>query len=346
MLKKIFTIHTLTLPLVSGFLLFIILILISEYYQFNFDTGTFIAIVLLFFLLVLILNAVLLNNYIDRKVKKIYSTFFKTKQIEFKTGNNNIKSLKAIEKEIEKWSDKRSSELSKLKENDEYRKEFIGNISHELKTPIFIAQSYIETLLDGSLYDDKVNKKHLKKALKSVLRLSQIVKDLEMISKLEKDSLILKKEVFDINFFIRDIVDSLEFSAKEENINIILNIDKNDECYVFADEEKIEQVIINLLVNAIKYNEKNGFVKINCKDLQDKYLIEIEDNGLGIEPEKINRIFERFYRIDKDRSRKKGGTGLGLSIVKHILDAHGQSINVESEYGKGTKFYFTLDKAQ
>ena len=345
MLKKILSINILILPLVSSFFLFIILILISDYYRFDFDTGVIVAIILLFFFLVLIANAVLLNKYIDSKIKKIYSTFFKTKQIETKKGNNNIKSLKVIEKEIEKWSDKRSSELAKLKENDEYRKEFIGNISHELKTPIFIAQSYIETLLDGSLYDDKVNKKHLKKALKSILRLSKIVKDLEMISKLEKDSLILKKEVFDINFFIRDIVDSLEFSAKEENINIILDIDKNEKCYVFADEEKIEQVIINLLVNAIKYNEKKGFVKISCKDLQDKYLIEIEDNGLGIEPGKINRIFERFYRVDKDRSRKKGGTGLGLSIVKHILDAHGQTIKVESEYGKGTKFYFTLDKA-
>ena len=344
--NKLFTKNALVLPLVSSLLLALILYLISDHYEFNLSFITIIDIVLSFFIVILIINMVFLRNFIDKKIKNIYSIILKNKHSEFKHDNSEIRSLKGIEKEIEKWSNKRRSEFIKLKENDEYRKEFIGNISHELKTPIFIAQSYIETLLDGSLYDDKVNKRHLKKALKSILRLSQIVKDLEMISKLEKDALTLEKEIFDINFLIGDIVDSLELSAKEENIELRINIDKDKECYVYADEEKIEQVLINLLINAIKYNEKKGFVKIDCKDLQDKYLIEIQDNGIGIDPEKINRIFERFYRIDKDRSRKKGGTGLGLSIVKHILDAHGHSIKVDSELGKGTKFYFTLDKVK
>lgn len=346
MIKKIFTKNNLILPVISSLFLAIILYLFSLYYDIDFSSFALINIVIFFFMIILTINMVLMNIYINKKVKNIFTTIFKIKQNEDISYNYDFKSLKGFEKGLEEWSEKRSNELVKLRENDEYRKEFIGNISHELKTPIFIAQSYIETLLDGSLYDEKVNKKHLRKALKSVLRLSQIVKDLEMISKLEKDALTLEKEVFDINFLIKDVVDSLELSAKEENIDIKVNIDINNKCFVFADEEKIEQVLINLLINAIKYNEKSGFVKINCKDLQDRFLIEIEDNGIGIEQHKINRIFERFYRIDKDRSRKKGGTGLGLSIVKHILDAHGQSVKVESEYGKGTKFSFTLEKAE
>jgi two-component system phosphate regulon sensor histidine kinase PhoR len=257
---------------------------------------------------------------------------------------NKIKTLNQFEKEIGTWAETKSTEISKLKDMEAYRKEFLGNVSHELKTPLFIAQSYIETLIDGSLYDNKVNYKHLDKALKSILRLSQIVKDLELISKLEKSSLIIEKNVFDMNTLIRDVVDSLELSAKDENIKFLISIPEQKECHVLADEEKIEQVLTNLLVNAIKYSKEKGKIEIGCKELKNKYLIEIEDNGIGIKKENIDRIFERFYRIDRDRSRKKGGTGLGLSIVKHILEAHDQNIKVESEMGKGSVFSFTLDK--
>jgi two-component system phosphate regulon sensor histidine kinase PhoR len=174
--------------------------------------------------------------------------------------------------------------------------------------------------------------------------LSQIVKDLELISRLERSSLVIEKTQFDLNNLIREVVDSLEISSRDENINIQINIPRKEKCIVVADVEKIEQVLLNLLVNAIKYSKEKGNITINCKDLTNKYLVEIEDNGIGIKKEDIDRIFERFYRIDRDRSRKKGGTGLGLSIVKHILEAHDQNIKVESEMGKGSVFSFTLDK--
>jgi two-component system phosphate regulon sensor histidine kinase PhoR len=257
---------------------------------------------------------------------------------------DSIKNLNQFEKEIGTWAQTKSTEINKLKDMEAYRKEFLGNVSHELKTPLFIAQSYIETLIDGSLYDNKVNQKHLDKALKNVLRLSQIVKDLELISRLERSSLVIEKTQFDLNNLIREVVDSLEISSRDENINIQINIPRKEKCIVVADVEKIEQVLLNLLVNAIKYSKEKGNITINCKDLTNKYLVEIEDNGIGIKKEDIDRIFERFYRIDRDRSRKKGGTGLGLSIVKHILEAHDQNIKVESEMGKGSVFSFTLDK--
>ncbi len=259
--------------------------------------------------------------------------------------NEKVKNLNQFEKEIGTWVETKSTEISKLKDMEAYRKEFLGNVSHELKTPLFIAQSYIETLIDGSLYDNKVNQKHLDKALKSILRLSQIVKDLEMISRLERSSLIIEKNQFDICSLIKEVADSFEISARDENVHLIINIPENKKCYVFADEEKIEQVLTNLLVNAIKYSKDKGKIEISCSESGNKYRIEIMDNGIGISKENLERIFERFYRIDRDRSRKKGGTGLGLSIVKHILEAHDESITVESQLGKGSLFSFSLDKA-
>lgn len=286
----------------------------------------------------------LLTRYFKLITGRIYEILDEFREDDEKY--NKIKTLNQFEKEIGTWAETKSTEISKLKDMEAYRKEFLGNVSHELKTPLFIAQSYIETLIDGSLYDNKVNQKHLDKALKSVLRLSQIVKDLELISKLEKSSLVIEKNVFDMNTLIREVVDSLELSAKDENIKFLISISEQQECYVLADEEKIEQVLTNLLVNAIKYSKEKGKIEIGCKELKNKYLIEISDNGIGIKKENLDRIFERFYRIDRDRSRKKGGTGLGLSIVKHILEAHDESITVESEIGKGSKFSFTLDKAE
>ncbi|MBK7095432.1 MAG: ATP-binding protein [Saprospiraceae bacterium] len=286
----------------------------------------------------------LLTRYFKIITGRIYEILDEFREDDQKYGK--IKNLYQFEKEIGTWAETKSTEINKLKDMEAYRKEFLGNVSHELKTPLFIAQSYIETLIDGSLYDNKVNQKHLDKALKSILRLSQIVKDLEMISKLEKSSLVIERNTFDMNKLVKEVVDSLELSAKEENIRFSINIPQEQECKVLADEEKIEQVLTNLLVNALKYSKEKGKIEIGCKDLKNKYLIEISDNGIGIKKENIDRIFERFYRIDRDRSRKKGGTGLGLSIVKHILEAHNESITVESEIGKGSKFSFTLDKAE
>ncbi len=320
---------------------------IISYYIFNAEF--YLPVILLSIVLlvaIIFVNEYLLKKYIDKKNYKIYQLLDPgaTKVSQYPQGVRK-KSFEEIEEYIENWVKTKSTEITQLKKMELYRKEFLGNVSHELKTPIFIAQSYIETLLDGSLEDDKVNRKHLKKALKSILRLSTIVNDLEMISKLEKGTLNLEKEVFDLKMLIRDVVDSMELEAKKENVKIIIDKLPKEDCIVHADKEKIEQVIYNLLVNAIKYSkEDEEYVKIICESLTNKYKITVEDNGIGIKNEHLSRIFERFYRVDKGRSRKKGGTGLGLSIVKHILEAHGQKIMVESDYGKGSKFIFTLDQ--
>ena len=285
----------------------------------------------------------LLTDYFKKITVRIYEILDEFREDD--PQHDKIRTLNQFEKEIGFWAETKSTELNELKDMEAYRKEFLGNVSHELKTPLFIAQSYIETLIDGSINDNKVNKKHLDKALKSILRLSQIVKDLELISKLEKSSQVIEKNIFDINSLIREVVDSLELSAKAENINISIKVPRNRVIKVIADEEKIEQVLTNLLINAIKYSKDKGNIEIECKELKNKYLIEIIDNGIGIKKENLGRIFERFYRIDKDRSRKKGGTGLGLSIVKHIMEAHNETITVESEIGKGSKFSLTIEKA-
>jgi len=297
----------------------------------------------IYFIIAGLLVYYLLTRYLKTISNRVYRIL--DESVSDDIHNVKIKDLRHFEEEIGSWAQTQSSEINKLKDMELYRKEFLGNVSHELKTPIFIVQSYIETLIDGSLYDNKVNQKHLGKALKNILRLSQIVRDLELISKLERSSLVIEKRSFDVISLIREVVDSLEINARAENVKFFINISEKETCQVFADEEKIEQVITNLLINSIKYSKEKGKIEINCKDSKTKYLIEIKDDGIGIKHENLDRIFERFYRIDKDRSRKKGGTGLGLSIVKHILEAHDENIQVESEYGKGTKFTFTLEKA-
>ena len=317
--------------------------LFRQFYISSNNINYLILFAFVFFSISLLINILIIKNNIGVKIDRIYKILEQSGNFTIKKRKN---SLFEVEKEIGHWVEVKSTEINQLKVMESYRKEYLGNVSHELKTPIFIAQSYIETLLDGSIKDDRVNRKHLKKSLKSILRLSNIVKDLEMISKLERDRLVLEKKDFDLNLMIKDIVDSIDISAKKDHIKVVMNKIDQPPLMVYADEEKIEQVISNLITNAIKYNkEENGIVNINCENIGDKYKIEVEDNGIGIKKESIGRIFERFYRVDTDRSRKKGGTGLGLAIVKHILEAHGEQISVESEYGKGSKFYFTIAKS-
>jgi two-component system phosphate regulon sensor histidine kinase PhoR len=214
-----------------------------------------------------------------------------------------------------------------------------------LKTPLFNIQGYIHTLLDGALEDPEVNRNYLERASRSVERLCLIVDDLEAISKLESGELILDQRTFDIHELVKEVFESSEIRAVELHIKMEFKEGSDRQFFVYADKERIRQVVSNLVINSIKYGRKNGTTSVGFYDMDENILIEITDNGIGIDPSHLPRIFERFYRIDKSRSREQGGTGLGLSIVKHIIEAHKQTINVRSNYGIGTTFAFTLKKS-
>ena len=237
------------------------------------------------------------------------------------------------------------SEINVLKDQANYRREFLGNISHELKTPLFTIQGYILTLLEGAMKDKNVRDRYLKRAAKGVDRLISIVKDLDLITQFESGIKTVDKSKFNINELVDNVFELLEFESEKNNITLKSEENLNNPIYAYADQERIIQVLTNLVVNSIKYGTENGFTKVVVEDYnKEKVLIKVIDNGEGIEEEHLPRLFERFYRIDKNRSRKKGGSGLGLSIVKHIIEAHQQQIFVKSEIGSGTEFSFTLDK--
>lgn len=253
----------------------------------------------------------------------------------------------SVSAELNRWADQNQKEIARLKENEKYRKEFVGNVSHEIKTPIFNIQGYISTLLDGGMSDPVMMRRYLERAEKSIDRLINITKDLESISKLESGVLNLNYERFDIVALTNEIVESVEFEATKRDINVVVGSSHTvpyPPVWVKADRYYIEQVLINLIINSIRYGNQGGETFIKFIDLFDKVLVEVRDNGRGIAKEDIPRVFERFYRTDKGRSREQGGTGLGLSIVKHVLEAHGETINLRSELGKGSTFSFTLSK--
>ena len=237
----------------------------------------------------------------------------------------------------------RTTEINVLKDQDSYRKEFLGNVSHELKTPLFTIQGYILTLLDGALKDKSVRDKYLKRAAKGVDRLINIVLDLDLITQFESGIKIVEKKKFDIVELIQNVFDLIEIESEKNRISLVYDKNYSNPIYVFADEERILQVLTNLLVNSLKYGVEGGRTEVSLVNSDDKILIRVSDDGIGVHPEHLPRLFERFYRVDATRSRKKGGSGLGLSIVKHIIEAHNESINVESEIGKGTTFSFTLE---
>ena len=281
----------------------------------------------------------LLKYQFYEKVKIIYKNIYKFK------GTSNISDLNLENANIqaEQWADQKEEELIKMKENENYRREFIGNVSHELKTPIFNIQGYIQTLIDGGLQDENVNLKYLKRANLSVDRMINIVDDLEVISQLETNENVLDLDNFNIVDTINEAFDQLEMKANNMNISLKLSKESNSEI-VYADRNKIQQVFMNLISNSIKYGKNNGVTNVRLFDMTDKMLIEVADNGIGISEEALNRLFERFYRVDKNRSREIGGTGLGLAIVKHIIEAHQQTINVRSTADVGSTFSFILEK--
>ena len=233
-------------------------------------------------------------------------------------------------------------EIQALKTVEKYRREFLGNVSHELKTPIFNIQGYIETLINGALYDKSVNKKYLKRTSKSVDRLIYIIKDLESISQLESEELKLDYKEWNLKNLITGIVNQFEIKSKQKKIQL-KHDKKRTNFTVRADKGKISQVLYNLISNSIKYGKKGGTTKISCHQIDSICFVSVKDNGIGIAEKNIKRLFERFYRVDKSRSREQGGTGLGLAIVKHIVEAHDQKISVESTVNKGTEFIFSID---
>ena len=246
---------------------------------------------------------------------------------------------------VSKLLRQRKSEINILKDQENYRREFLGNISHELKTPLFTIQGYILTLIEGAMKDKKVREKYLKRAAKGVERLISIVKDLDLITQFESGIKTVDKTDFNIYELVENVFELMEFESEKNNIKLQYENDNITPIYVYADQERILQVLTTLVVNSIKYGSNNGYTKVVIEDLnKEKVIIKVIDDGEGIEKKHLPRLFERFYRIDKNRSRKKGGSGLGLSIVKHIIEAHNEQIFVKSEIGEGTEFSFTLSK--
>ena len=239
----------------------------------------------------------------------------------------------------------RLEEINILKDQENYRREFLGNVSHELKTPLFTIQGYILTLIEGALKDKKVRGKYLRRSPKGVDRLISIVKDLDLITQFESGIKTVDKTDFNIYELIENVYDLMEFESEKNNTKLLVYNENNTPVIVNADKERILQVLTNLIVNSIKYGKEGGYTEVKVEEYdKDRIIVRVKDNGEGIEDEHLPRLFERFYRIDKNRSRKKGGSGLGLSIVKHIIEAHQEQIFVESKIGQGTEFSFTLQK--
>jgi two-component system phosphate regulon sensor histidine kinase PhoR len=284
------------------------------------------------------------ERFIYRRVKKIYDDVSLLESTSFRSQPITT-DMETLTKQVKKFATDKKLEIETLKVREEYRREFLGNISHELKTPLFTVQGYLSTLLDGAMDDKKIRKKYLERAEKGVERLVYIVEDLDMISKLEMGDVNLELSKFNIVDLVQSVFDLLEMVADKKNIILMFDSKYNKAINVFADQEKIQQVLSNLIVNSIKYGKENGTTEVSIEDLvDDKIIVRIRDNGEGIEKQNIPRLFERFFRVDKSGARSEGGSGLGLSIVKHIIEAHGEKIYVESEFGNGSEFSFTLEK--
>ena len=286
------------------------------------------------------------NAILKRKVLGNAQALFdgKPQSSENKSKNNSSNTLSEGNKETSSLASNQSIEIDRLKVMEKYRKEYLGNVSHELKTPIFNIQGYVLTLLDGGLEDAEINRKYLERAEKSINRLISIVEDLETISRHETGELKLEKEYFNIVQLVEEVFEAQEVRAKNRNIELTLGKKYKKPIIVSADKMRIFQVLTNLVTNSIYYGENGGKTHVFFSEEKGKILVEVNDNGIGIAPNDIPRIFERFYRVDKSRSREQGGTGLGLAIVKHIIEAHGETIQVKSKLKKGSSFIFSLPK--
>ena len=332
----------------NSFILVIVLILIKAFLVKDFPVFLIFLIPVAVALPVWYILSVALERFIYRRIKLIYKTISTMKG----TGKQipNRESLNAdiigdVEQEVHDWTTVKSKEIEELKKLGEFRREFLGNVSHELKTPVFNIQGYIESLIEGGLQDENINMKYLKRAGSNVDRLAKILQDLEMISILESNVFKLEMGRFCIHDLAIEIMEDLKVMAEKSGINLRMKEGVFTDIFVIADREKIREVLINLITNSIKYGKKGGETLIGIYDMDKDILVEISDNGIGIENKHLPRLFERFYRVDKARSRESGGTGLGLSIVKHIIEVHNQNMNVRSTPGVGSAFGFTLRKA-
>ncbi|MBQ4913033.1 sensor histidine kinase [Maribacter sp. MMG018] len=287
-----------------------------------------------------------IERFIYKRIRKIYDdvALLESSSLAPDPITTDMRTLTA---EIEKFAHDKKIEIDTLKIREEYRKDFLGNVSHELKTPLFTAQGYLETLLDGAIEDKNIRKKYISRANKAVDRLIYIVKDLDLITKLEVGELSLQKSDFNIIELIQNVFDLLEMKAAKKNIALTFDLAYDEPIMVYADKEKIQQVLTNLLVNSIKYGNNNGTTEVSVENLiKNKVIVRVTDNGEGIPAQHIHRLFERFYRVDPSGNRKEGGSGLGLSIVKHVIEAHGEKIYVESSKDVGSEFSFTLEKSK
>ncbi|MFC5193911.1 sensor histidine kinase [Bizionia hallyeonensis] len=326
----------------------ILLTLLLSVFLFALQAFTWLIIpfVLLFGAVSFVIIQYRVERFIYRRVKKIYDDLTLLESASL-TKQPITTDMATLTKEIDKYAKDKKLEIETLKVREEYRKEFLGNVSHELKTPLFTVQGYILTLLDGAIDDKRIRKRYLQRASKGVERLIYIVKDLDMITKLEVGDLSLKKEVFDVVELIKNVFELLEMKAAKKKITLTFDRVYPEAILVYADKERIEQVITNLVVNSIKYGREKGTTEIGIENLiKNKVIVRVTDNGEGITEENLSRIFERFFRVDKSGSRKEGGSGLGLSIVKHIIEAHDERIYMESELEVGSEFSFSMEKAK
>ena len=285
------------------------------------------------------------EHFIYRRLKKLYEevSILDVNDLKKESATTDIEKLS---KSMQKYVEGKRLEIESLTERDSFRRDFLGNVAHELKTPLFTVQGYILTLLEGAVNDKQIRMKYLDRANKGVERLVAVIKDLDMISKLENEGTKLNIQVFNILELIQNVFDLFEMKAKKRNISLIFDKIYEFPVFVKGDVEKIEQVLINLIVNSIKYGKPNGTTIVGIESYsENKFIVKVTDNGEGIKKEHISRLFERFYRVDQSRSREQGGSGLGLSIVKHIVEAHGENIFLNSVYKEGSEFSFTVKKA-
>lgn len=320
-----------------------LLILLVEQ-DWRWGLGSFVIILIGSYLLI----SFVLERFIYRKIKLIYKFIYQTKATKKEETYYKYilpqKSIDEVREDVEQWAEENKQEMELLKQNEQFRREFLQNLSHEFKTPVFAIQGYVESLLSGAMHNPDINKRFLEKTEKNVERLTNLIQDLDEISKLERGELVLTKTNFVIQDFIKEVFESLSIKAESQDIEFSIKKGCESPLMVFADKEKIRQVLINLLDNSIKYGRPGGHIVASMYKVDEKYiLIEISDDGLGIPEKNISRIFERFYRTETGRSRDITGSGLGLAICKHIIEAHGQTIHVRSKEGVGTTIGFTLE---